>query len=50
MQYNDYRALGVTLLSNGLIAYYPQLKIGDAEMMVILIGNVCSKRRLFSYQ
>lgn len=36
MQYNDYRALGVTLLSNGLIAYYPQLNIDDAEMMVIL--------------
>lgn len=36
MQYNDYRALGVTLLSNGLLAYYPQLKIDDAEMMVIL--------------
>lgn len=36
MQYNDYRALGKTTFSNGLLAYYPQLKIDDAEMIVII--------------
>lgn len=36
MQYNDYRALGSTSLSNGLLAYYPQLKINDAEIIVII--------------
>ena len=36
MQYNDYRALGTTTFSNGLLAYYPQLKIDDAEMIVII--------------
>lgn len=36
MQYNDYRALSTTTFSNGLLAYYPQLKIDDAEMIVII--------------
>ncbi|WLS99633.1 DnaD domain protein [Lactobacillus helsingborgensis] len=36
MQYNDYRALGTTTFSNGLLAYYTQLKIDDAEMIVII--------------
>ena len=36
MRYNDYRFLGSTTLSNGLLAYYPQLNIDDAEMMVII--------------
>lgn len=36
MQYNDYRALGTTTFSNGLLAYYPQLKIDDVEMIVII--------------
>lgn len=36
MQYNDYRVLGTTTFSNGLLAYYPQLKIDDAEMIVII--------------
>ena len=36
MQYNDYRALGTTTFSNGLLAYYPQLKIDDAEMIVMI--------------
>ncbi|AIS09221.1 Chromosome replication initiation protein DnaD [Lactobacillus sp. wkB8] len=36
MQYNDYRVLGTTTFLNGLLAYYPQLKIDDAEMIVII--------------
>ena len=36
MRYNDYRFFGFTTLSNGLLAYYPQLNIDDAEMMVII--------------
>lgn len=36
MQFNDYRALGFTTLQNGLIAYYPQLQISDAELLLII--------------
>ncbi|WEV36093.1 DnaD domain protein [Lactobacillus sp. ESL0677] len=36
MHYNDFRKLGFTTLSNGLIAYYPQLKISDAELILII--------------
>lgn len=36
MQFNDYRTLGFTSLQNGLIAYYPQLKISDAEFIIIV--------------
>lgn len=36
MQFNDYRTLGFTTLQNGLIAYYPQLKISDAELILII--------------
>ncbi|GGG32464.1 DNA replication protein [Lactobacillus apis] len=36
MQYNDYRFLGFTLLSNGLLAYYPQLKITNSELILII--------------
>ncbi len=36
MHFNDYRALGFTTLQNGLIAYYPQLQITDAELILII--------------
>lgn len=36
MQFNDYRALGFTTLQNGLIAYYSQLQISDAELLLII--------------
>jgi len=36
LQYNDYRTLGFTTLQNGLIAYYPQLHISDAELILII--------------
>lgn len=36
MQYNDYRFLGFTVLSNGLLAYYPQLKITNSELILVI--------------
>ncbi|MDF7668324.1 MULTISPECIES: DnaD domain protein [unclassified Lactobacillus] len=36
MHYNDFRKLGFTTLQNGLIAYYPQLKISDPELILII--------------
>lgn len=36
MQFNDYRVLGFTTLQNGLIAYYSQLNISDAELIIII--------------
>lgn len=36
MHFNDYRNLGFTTLPNGLIAYYPQLHISDAELLLII--------------
>lgn len=36
MQFNDYRTLGFTVISNGLIAYYSQLDISDPELIVII--------------
>lgn len=36
MKFNDYRSLGFTTLQNGLIAYYPQLQISDAQLIVII--------------
>lgn len=36
MHYNQYRALGFTTFTNGLLAYYPQLKISDAEIILIM--------------
>lgn len=36
MQYNDYRFLGFTMFSNGLLAYYPQLKITNSELILII--------------
>lgn len=36
MHYNDYRTLGFTTFSNGLLAYYPQLKISDSEIILIM--------------
>lgn len=36
MQYSDYRFLGFTVLSNGLLAYYPQLKITNSELILII--------------
>lgn len=47
MQYNDYRALGTTTFSNGLLAYYPQLKIDDAEMIVIIQLEMFSQKGNF---
>lgn len=36
MNFKDYRQLGFTILTNGLIAYYPQLKISDAQLILII--------------
>lgn len=36
MQYNQYRTVGFTTLTNGLLAYYPQLNISDAEIILII--------------
>ncbi|MBA1393508.1 DNA replication protein DnaD, partial [Lactobacillus sp. XV13L] len=36
MHYNEYRMLGFTTLSNGLLAYYPQLKLSDAEVLMLI--------------
>lgn len=36
MHFNDYRNLGFTTLPNGLIVYYPQLHISDAELLLII--------------
>lgn len=36
MHYNQYRALGFTTFTNGLLAYYPQLRISDAEIILII--------------
>lgn len=36
MKFNGYRRLGFTTLQNGLIAYYPQLNISDAELILII--------------
>ena len=47
MRYNDYRFLGSTTLSNGLLAYYPQLNIDDAEMMVIIQLEMFAQKNNF---
>ena len=44
MEFNDYRALGFTTLQNGLIAYYPQLGISDAELILIIQLEAFSQR------
>lgn len=44
MEYNDYRRLGFTTLQNGLIAYYPQLNISDAELILIIQLEAFSQR------
>lgn len=44
MHFNDYRALGFTTLQNGLIAYYPQLQITDAELILIIQLEAFSQR------
>jgi DNA replication protein len=36
LQYNQYRTMGFTTLTNGLLAYYSQLNISDAEMILII--------------
>lgn len=36
MNFNNYRTLGFTTIQNGLIAYYSQLKLSDAELIIIL--------------
>ncbi|RVU71732.1 MULTISPECIES: DnaD domain protein [Lactobacillus] len=36
MKYKDYRNIGFTTLPNGLIAYYSQIGITDAQMLLIL--------------
>ena len=47
MRYNDYRSMGFTTLSNGLLAYYPQLNIDDAEMMVIIQLEMFAQKNNF---
>jgi len=44
LEFNDYRALGFTTLQNGLIAYYPQLGISDAELILIIQLEAFSQR------
>ncbi|BDR60507.1 DnaD domain protein [Lactobacillus xylocopicola] len=44
MHYNDYRILGFTTFSNGLLAYYPQLKISDAELILIIQLEMFSQK------
>lgn len=36
MHFNNYRVLGFTTLQNGLIAYYSQIGISDAELILII--------------
>lgn len=36
MKYQDYRTLGFTTLQNGLIAYYHDLKVSDAEFVLLI--------------
>lgn len=36
MKFNNYRNLGFTTLQNGLIAYYSQIGISDAELIVVI--------------
>ncbi|WEV44473.1 DnaD domain protein [Lactobacillus sp. ESL0684] len=44
MHYNDFRTLGFTTLQNGLIAYYSQLNISDAELILIIQLEAFSQR------
>ena len=44
MDFNDYRTLGFTTIQNGLIAYYPQLNISDAELILIIQLEAFSQR------
>lgn len=44
LHYNDYRILGFTTFSNGLLAYYPQLKISDAELILIIQLEMFSQK------
>lgn len=44
MEFNDYRKLGFTTLQNGLVAYYPQLNISDAEFILIIQLEAFSQR------
>lgn len=44
MDYNNYRNLGFTTLQNGLIAYYSQLGISDAELVLIIQLEAFSQR------
>lgn len=44
MKFNNYRNLGFTTLQNGLIAYYSQIGISDAELIVIIQLEAFSQR------
>lgn len=44
MQYNEYRSLGFTTLPNGLLAYYPQLKISDTEIIILIQLEVFAQK------
>ena len=47
MNYNNYRELGFTTLPNGLIAYYSQLQISDAQLILIIQLEAFSQRGEF---
>jgi DNA replication protein len=36
MTFNEYRNLGFTTIANGLLAYYSQLGLSDAELLLVL--------------
>lgn len=44
VKFNNYRNLGFTTLQNGLIAYYSQIGISDAELIVIIQLEAFSQR------
>lgn len=44
MNFNEYRSIGFTTLSNGLIAYYSKLNISDAELLLIIQLEAFSQR------
>lgn len=45
MQYNEYRSLGFTTFPNGLLVYYPQLKISDAEIIILIQIEVFAQKK-----
>lgn len=46
MHFNDYRQLGFTVLPNGLIAYYSQLKLSDTELLLLIQLEAFAQRKV----